>query len=186
MTVAPAAQASSAAASTRAAAAASGATVFAYRVTNPADYGVVEFDATGHAVSLEEKPAKPRSNYAVAGLYFYDAQVVDIAAGLTPSGRGELEITDVNREYLRRGQLNVEILGRGTAWLDTGTPDTLLQASQFVQTVEQRQGLMVSAPEEVAYRMGFIDVGQLRALASAQRNSPYGAYLSRLADEVDA
>jgi glucose-1-phosphate thymidylyltransferase len=170
----------------RAAASPHGATVFAYRVTNPSDYGVVEFDAAGHAISLEEKPTKPRSNYAVAGLYFYDADVVEIAANLTPSARGELEITDVNREYLRRGALNVEILGRGTAWLDTGTPDTLLQASQFVQTVEQRQGLMVSAPEEVAYRMGFISVGQLRALAAAQRNSPYGTYLSRLADEVDA
>ena len=161
-----------------------GATVFAYRVTNPEQYGVVEFDREGRAISIEEKPAVPRSSYAVSGLYFYDEQVIDIAAGLSPSPRGELEITDINREFLRRGELTVEILGRGSAWLDTGTPESLLQAGQFVQTVEQRQGLKISAPEEVAFRMGFIDVAQLRSLAGGLGKSPYGAYLHRLADEV--
>jgi glucose-1-phosphate thymidylyltransferase len=160
-----------------------GATVFAHRVANPQDYGVVEFDAAGHAVSLEEKPRRPRSNYAVTGLYFYDEQVVDIAADLTPSARGELEITDVNRAYLERGQLRVEILGRGCAWLDTGTHDSLLQASQFVQTVEHRQGFKIAAPEEVAFRMGFIDAAQLRRLADGLGKSTYAGYLRQVADE---
>lgn len=170
----------------RAAAAPHGATVFAYRVANPEAYGVVEFDAQGQAVSIEEKPVVPRSSYAVTGLYFYDEQVVDIAAALTPSARGELEITDLNREYLRRGQLTVEMLGRGSAWLDTGTHDSLLQAGQFVQTVEQRQGLKIAAPEEVAFRMGFIDRARLQALAEALGTGSYGAYLRHLANEGDA
>jgi glucose-1-phosphate thymidylyltransferase len=168
----------------RAAAPQSGATVFAYRVANPQAYGVVEFDGGGRAVSIEEKPASPRSNYAVTGLYFYDELVADIAASLEPSPRGELEITDINRAYLDAGTLNVEILGRGSAWLDTGTHDSLLQAGQFVQTVEQRQGLKISAPEEVAYRMGFIDRAQLRGLSLDLGKSEYGAYLGQLADET--
>ena len=168
----------------RAAANERGATTFAYRVTNPEQYGVVEFDREGRAISIEEKPVTPRSSYAVSGVYFYDQQVLDIAAALTPSARGELEITDINREYLRRGELTVEVLGRGSAWLDTGTADSLLQAGQFVQTVEQRQGLKISAPEEVAYRMGFIDLPQLRRLATQLEKSAYGVYLHRLADEL--
>ena len=160
-----------------------GATVFAYRVANPEAYGVIEFDAAGRAVSIEEKPAKPRSNYAVTGLYFYDEQVADIAASIRPSARGELEITDINRAYMDQGTLHVEILGRGSAWLDTGTHESLLQAGQFVQTVEQRQGLKISAPEEIAYRMGFIDQDRLRDLATQLGKSDYGAYLRQIADE---
>jgi glucose-1-phosphate thymidylyltransferase len=166
-----------------AAARADGATVFAYRVSNPAAYGVVEFDAQGRAISIEEKPAAPKSNFAVTGLYFYDEDVVDIAANLAPSPRGELEITDVNRKYLERGKLNVEVMGRGSAWLDTGTHDSLVQATHFVQTVEQRQGMKIAAPEEVAYRMGFIDRAQLRRLADGLGKSEYGTYLRNLADE---
>ena len=163
-----------------------GATVFAYRVANPQAYGVVEFDARGRAVSIEEKPTHPRSNFAVTGLYFYDEEVTGIAAGLRPSARGELEITDVNRAYLERGMLRVEVMGRGSAWLDTGTHDSLVQATHFVQTVEQRQGLKIASPEEVAYRMGYIDRVQLRQLAAALGKSEYGAYLRALADEDDA
>jgi len=161
----------------------SGATVFAYRVSNPQAYGVVEFDGGGRAVSIEEKPSSPRSNYAVTGLYFYDEDVSDIAASLKPSPRGELEITDVNRVYLERGTLRVEVMGRGSAWLDTGTHESLLQASQFVQTVEQRQGLKISSPEEVAFRMGYIDRQQLRSLATQLGKSEYGVYLRGLAEE---
>jgi glucose-1-phosphate thymidylyltransferase len=161
----------------------SGATVFAYHVRDPERYGVVDFDADGRALSIEEKPRAPRSNWAVTGLYFYDAEVVDVAAALKPSPRGELEITDVNREYLRRGRLHVERLGRGYAWLDTGTPDSLLQASQFVASLEQRQGLRVGVPEEIAYRMKFIDSAQLERLATQLRGSDYGAYLTRILHE---
>ncbi|WP_411033090.1 glucose-1-phosphate thymidylyltransferase RfbA [Shinella sp. BYT-45] len=154
-----------------------GATVFAYHVNDPERYGVVEFDAGMKAVSIEEKPAKPRSSWAVTGLYFYDRDVVDIAANLKPSPRGELEITDVNRIYLERGKLNVEQMGRGYAWLDTGTPDSLLEASEFVATLERRQGFKISCPEEIAYRMGFIDRNALTKLAEAHGKSTYGAYL---------
>jgi len=166
-----------------AAARTSGATVFAYRVANPEAYGVVEFDGDGRAISIEEKPRLPRSNFAVTGLYFYDEDVCSIAAALEPSPRGELEITDVNRAYLERGRLNVEVMRRGSAWLDTGTHDSLVQATHFVQTVEQRQGLKIAAPEEVAYRMGFIDRDQLRRLSDGLGKSEYGAYLRALADE---
>ena len=160
-----------------------GATVFAYRVANPGAYGVVEFDSRGKAISIEEKPSQPRSNFAVTGLYFYDRDVADIVCTLKPSPRGELEITDVNRTYLLRGKLHVEVMGRGSAWLDTGTHDSLVQATQFVQTVEHRQGLKIASPEEVAYRMGYIDRDQLCRLASAVGRSEYGAYLRSLADE---
>ena len=154
-----------------------GAKLFAYHVTDPERYGVIEFDADGRALSLEEKPRTPRSSWAVTGLYFYDATVVDIARRLKPSGRGELEITDVNLEYLRRGELRVTRLGRGVAWLDTGTYDSLLAASQFVQTLELRQGLKVACIEEIAYAKGFIDQAQLLRLADRYTNSSYGEYL---------
>jgi glucose-1-phosphate thymidylyltransferase len=163
-----------------AAARTTGATVFAYPVQDPERYGVVEFDAERRAVSLEEKPLKPKSRYAVTGIYFYDAQVVGIAECLKPSLRGELEITDVNRWYLERGQLRTEVLGRGIAWLDTGTHDSLLEASNFIHTLEHRQGLKVSCPEEIAYRLKYIDEAQLRELAGKVGKSSYGQYLLRL------
>ena len=157
-----------------------GATVFAYWVRDPERYGVVEFDAEGRAVSLEEKPAKPKSSFAVTGLYFYDHDVIEIAAGLKPSRRGELEITDVNQTYLERGRLTVEKLGRGIAWLDTGTHDAVMQASNFIQAIEERQGLMVACLEEIAFRMGYIDAAQLAALARSMSSSAYGQYLARV------
>jgi glucose-1-phosphate thymidylyltransferase len=161
----------------------SGAVIFGYHVHNPQAYGVVEFDALGRPVSIEEKPATPRSNYAVTGLYFYDNLVLDIARDLQPSARGELEITDVNCWYLQRGQLDVELLGRGTAWLDTGTHDALLQASLFVQTIEQRQGLKIACPEEIAYRMGYLEAADVQRLAEPLRKSAYGEYLLRMLRE---
>ena len=160
-----------------------GATIFAYHVQNPSLYGVVEFDAQGNAMAIEEKPKQPRSNYAVTGLYFYDNRVVDIARNIQPSARGELEITDVNERYLRLGLMRVEILGRGTAWLDTGTHESLLQAGHFIETIEQRQGLKISCPEEIAFRMGYIDAGQLERLATALQQTQYGQYLLRLLAE---
>jgi glucose-1-phosphate thymidylyltransferase len=160
-----------------------GAVVFGYPVRDPERYGVVEFDASGKAVSLEEKPTKPRSHFAVPGLYFYDKQVVAIAENLKPSPRGELEITDVNRIYLERGQLSVQVWGRGVAWLDAGTHESLLQASTFVQTIEDRQGTMISCPEEIAWRMGFIDDAQLEKLAEEMKNNGYGQYLLQLLRE---
>ena len=161
----------------------SGATVFAYRVGDPERYGVVEFGADGRAIALEEKPTQPRSQYAVTGIYFYDDQVVDIAASLKPSARGELEITDLNTKYLEKGELHVEIFGRGIAWLDTGTHAALLQAATFVQTIEERQGLKVACPEEVAYRMGFIKADAVLRIASTMEKNQYGLYLRRMIEE---
>ncbi|MGD0213403.1 MAG: glucose-1-phosphate thymidylyltransferase RfbA [Terriglobales bacterium] len=160
-----------------------GARVFAYRVQDPERYGVVEFDQKGKALSIEEKPRQPKSSYAVTGLYFYDPQVVEIAAGMKPSARGELEITDVNREYLRRGQLDVCVMGRGMAWLDTGTHEALMEAALFIQTLEKRQGLMVACPEEIAYRSGYITAQQVETIAQPMRNNSYGAYLLQLLKE---
>jgi len=161
----------------------SGATVFVYHVQDPERYGVAEFDAQGRVVSLEEKPKQPKSNYAVTGLYFYDNRVADIAADLKPSARGELEITDLNRRYMNDGLLNVEIMGRGMAWLDTGTHDSLIEASQFIATIEKRQGLKVACPEEIAYRMNYIDAEQVRRLADPLAKNNYGQYLLRMLDE---
>jgi glucose-1-phosphate thymidylyltransferase len=168
----------------RAAAGGSGATVFAYPVLDPERYGVVEFDSERRAVSIEEKPLRPKSRYAVTGIYFYDSQVVGVAERLKPSPRGELEITDVNRWYLERGQLRTELLGRGTAWLDTGTHDSLMEASMFIHTIEKRQGLKVACPEEIVYRLGYIGADQLRALAAKIAKSSYGEYLLRVLEET--
>jgi len=159
-----------------------GATAFGYWVKNPKEFGVVEFDAAGKAVSIEEKPTKPKSNYAVTGVYFYDAEVVSLAKSLKPSPRGELEITDLNRLYLQRGTLRIEKLGRGTAWLDTGTPDALLQAANFVQTIQARQGLQIACPEEISFRLGWIKKNELIALAEPLSKTAYGQYLLELAN----
>jgi glucose-1-phosphate thymidylyltransferase len=164
----------------RAASRVEGATVFGYHVQNPSAYGVVEFDDAGKVIGIEEKPAQPRSSYAVTGLYFYDNRVVDFAREIRPSARGELEITDVNACYLARGALEVEILRRGTAWLDTGTHESLLQAGTFIQTIEERQGLKIACPEEIAYRMGYIDAGQVERLAEPLRKTSYGQYLLQI------
>jgi glucose-1-phosphate thymidylyltransferase len=160
-----------------------GATVFAYHVHDPERYGVVDFDQAGRAISIEEKPEKPRSNYAVTGLYFYDQHVVEIARSLTPSARGELEITDLNRVYMDMGKLNVEIMGRGYAWLDTGTHESLLDASHFISTLEKRQGLKVACPEEIAFRQGWIDAAELEQLAQPMKKNGYGQYLLRILQE---
>jgi glucose-1-phosphate thymidylyltransferase len=170
----------------RAAAHKTGATVFAYYVKDPERYGVVQLDDDGQAIGLEEKPRKPKSNFAVTGLYFYDSEVIDIAGKLKPSKRGELEITDLNLEYLRRRQLRVEIMGRGYAWLDTGTHASLMQASKFIEIIEERQGLKVACPEEIALRMGYIDAAQLARLAEPMRNNDYGSYLLQLIDSRGA
>jgi len=168
---------------TQASAQPKGARVFAYPVHDPERYGVVEFDSSGKALSLEEKPKAPKSRYAVTGLYFYDNQIVEIASSLKPSARGELEITDVNREYLRRGQLEVVVMGRGMAWLDTGTHEAMLEAALFIQTIETRQGLMVACPEEIAYRYGYISAEQLESIAASMSNNGYGSYLRQLLRE---
>lgn len=160
-----------------------GATVFAYHVNDPERYGVVEFDADGKALDIEEKPPKPKSNYAVTGLYFYDGKVVDLTKMLEPSDRGELEITDLNRVYLERDELHVEVMGRGTAWLDTGTHESLLEAAQFVEIIERRQGLKICCPEEIAYHNGYIDAGQLEKMADALGNNGYGAYLASIPED---
>jgi glucose-1-phosphate thymidylyltransferase len=160
---------------------ATGATVFAYHVTDPERYGVIEFAKDGRAVSIEEKPEKPKSNWAVTGLYFYDEQIIDIAASLKPSARGELEITDVNRAYMERGQLHVQRMGRGFAWLDTGTPDTLVEAAEFVRALEKRQGFRIACPEEIAFNLGWIDQDQLITLGNELSKSSYGQYLLRIA-----
>lgn len=160
-----------------------GATIFVYHVHDPERYGVAEFDEQGRVVSLEEKPKQPKSNYAVTGLYFYDNRVADIAADLKPSARGELEITDLNRRYMHDGLLNVEVMGRGMAWLDTGTHDSLIEASQFIATIEKRQGLKVACPEEIAYRMNYIDAEQVRRLAAPLAKNNYGRYLLRMLEE---
>jgi glucose-1-phosphate thymidylyltransferase len=167
----------------RAAARTEGATVFGYRVADPERYGVVEFDSEGKAIGIEEKPAKPRSKYAVTGLYFYDAEAVEIAKGLERSPRGELEITDLNVEYLRRGELHVEVLGRGTAWLDTGTHESLLHAANFIETIQERQGLKVACLEEIAYRQGFLDRDALARIALGMSKNGYGRYLQQVLDD---
>ena len=168
----------------RAAVRMSGATVFAYQVADPERYGVAEFDASGHIVGIEEKPSQPKSRFAVTGLYFYDNRVLDIAASLKPSARGELEITDVNRDYLERHELQCEVLGRGMAWLDTGTHESLLEASQYIETIERRQGLKIACPEEIAYRLGYIDAAQVERLGRSMHKNGYGQYLLEIAREA--
>lgn len=163
----------------------SGATIFGYRVSEPQRYGVIEFDKSGKVLSIEEKPKKPKSNYAAVGLYFYDSRITEIAAGIKPSARGELEITDVNQVYLAEGKLRIEVLGRGIAWLDTGTAESMLHAANFVETVQQRQGLMIACPEEIAYRLNYIDAGQLMKLAQPLAKNSYGRYLMELAEKGD-